>query len=69
MRDVRVALSATLQISFVCRCFLKKICILPLSCAARACAGSSVFSKQVGHWAVTWATVFSGSKVLLFIPG
>ena len=69
MRDVRVVTSGTLQISFVCRFFLKQICILPLPCAARACAGSSVFSKQVRHWAVTWATVFSGLRLLPFVPG
>ena len=68
--DVRVVASRTLQISFVCRLFLKQICILPLPCrAVRACAGSSVFSKQVGHWAVTWATVFSGLRLLLLAPG
>jgi len=65
--DVRVVTRWTLQISFVCSGFLKQICILPLPCAARACAGSSVFAKQVGHWAVTWSTVFSGLSLL--VPG
>ena len=67
--DVRVATSLALQISFVCRFFAKQTCIVPPCCEARACARSSVFSKQVGHWAVTWATVFSGLRLLLFVPG